>query len=160
MAFLRRKLDGGYIIKTRASSFTTLQVSKEGIAFLSQFGIEEDSEVPRSLLRYMLTKGLIFTNRSTQHTEESSSPSPPALLTGDTGPCMAIREDQNGWHLVLLFPEIPAAWVREIFIDASSTVLQTCGFCVDGIMQSILPITRLWPGKGGIAWPIMSHKEP
>lgn len=160
MAFLRRKLDGGYIIKTRTSSFTTLQVRKEGIAFLSQFGIEEDSEVPRSLVRYMLTEGLVFTTRSIQRTEESSSPSPPVFLTEDTDLYVALQEDQNGWHLVLLFPEIPTAWVREIFADASSTVLQACGFSVDGMMQSMLPITRLWPGKGGIAWPIIPHAEP
>jgi hypothetical protein len=161
MAFLRRKLDGGYIIKTRASSFTTLQVSKEGIAFLSQFGIEEDSEVPRPLLRYMLATGLVFTIRSIQRPEEDhSSLSPPTLLTEDVGPRMAIREDQNGWHLVLLFPELPAAWIREIFVDASSTAMQTCGFYVDGMMQTALPMTKLWPGKGGVAWPVIPHVEP
>lgn len=160
MAFLRRKLGGGYIIKTRASSFTTLQVSKEGIAFLSQFGIEEDSEVPRSLLRYMLAAGLVFTMHSIQLTEDPSSLSSLAFLTEDADPRMAIREDQNGWHLVLLFPEIPAAWIREIFVNASSTAIQTCSFHVDGMMQSILPITRLWPGKGGMAWPVIPHVEP
>ncbi len=162
MAFLRRKLDGAYIIRRCvAGHFSTLQVSKEGIAFLMQCGVGENEMVPGRLLNYMRDMGLAFTmHLATQaRTPPVTSPTSVSSLE-DTSPFLAIEENDHRWSLVALFPEFPTEWIREVLSSPNASALQTCALCVDGKTNNMLPVTRLWPGKGGAIWPVVPHTEP
>lgn len=159
MPFLRRKLDGGYFIRTHTSGFNTLQVSEEGVAFLKCHGIGENKEVPQRLLRQLLDIKFAFTTNTGIREEPLPSALLPASPIGDGLP-IAIEENEHGWSLSILFPELHLEWVKETVSGPHATVIQECGFRLDSINHSTLSATRLWPGKGGAACFVKPHKQP
>jgi hypothetical protein len=161
MAILKRRGDGGYFISGPiADHIATLQVSKEGANMLKQCGLEKGSRVPKRLLSYMWDMGLVFTKQSNSSSQISAGLSPHSPSIDDKGPRLAIRENGDSWSLAVLFPELPLEWIQELFSNSNDFIVQHCGICVDDIIDSILPITRLWPGKGGSIWPVVPHTKP
>src|SRR6266567_3825368 len=159
MASLTRKRDGSFIIRSYAGGFTTLQVSADGVAFLKYHGVDENDDVPRLLIKQLLRNGLAFTTGADLLGE--LEPSAPKLIAPiEDGLRMAIEENEEGWSLSILFPELPLEWVREFYSGSNAAKMQACGFRLDRIDQNVLPAMRLWPGKGGAACLVAPHTKP
>lgn len=159
MATLTKKKDGGYIIRSFAGRFTTLQVKAEGVAFLKDLGIDENDEVPRPLIKQLLRMGLAFTTNVVIPGE--LEPSAPELTTPiENGLQMAIEENEDGWSLSILFPELPLEWVRDLYSGSDAATMQACDFHLNGSDKNILPAMRLWPGKGGAACLVRPQTKP
>jgi hypothetical protein len=67
MPILRRRVDGGYIIRgfvRGADGFCTWQVSEHGESYLKTRGIKPDGRLASDVFQYMIDKGWAFTGKS------------------------------------------------------------------------------------------------
>jgi hypothetical protein len=147
---LQRLGDGGYYFRTHlygTRQIITYQLRPAGVRFLQEHHIQVDEEFTEDLVRELREKSLIYTGGSGIDLD------PPELRLAKTAPSVAISssldlmfiENEIGWELAILFPELPAEWLHRA--DDPLGVLTGCHFQINRIAK--LPATRLWPGKGG-----------
>lgn len=139
----------------------TYQIEREGVEVLLREGVRKGGEIPSWLWKWLESEGFAWTH-GTGLTAAASVDLP---LLGEQSAYLplAISTDEDGWHLTVLLPEIPADWLTDLARQPSEAVsvadrLARCRLQVAGSAEVVA--TDLWPGRGGCRIDVMPTDRP
>jgi|SRR5580692_5002163 hypothetical protein len=157
MPKLKRAEDGHWYIRAwvfAAGHLGTWQVADEGLEYLRRRGYAE-GEIPAAVFSELCERNWAYTGGSGfgDQGDVNFLPAKGAEKQLKIG----ITETEQGWILEILIPELPGEVFTELLRKMKHSQLGKCSLRIDGERES-LPITRLWPGKGGVRWPVDPHE--
>ena len=158
MPKLKKAKAGHWYIQTfvhSAGQIGTWQIADEGVERIRSLGFN-DEEVPVWLFTELRESGLAFTKGSGFGDQ---APLDTLLAKGAQKQLkLAISETERGWILEVLVPELPAEIFAPLIRKTNQSLLTKCSLRIDGDKE-LLPISELWPGKGGRSWPLDPHER-
>jgi hypothetical protein len=158
MPKLRRADDGHWYIRApvhAARRVGTWQVSDEGVEYLGGMGYGEGGDIPTSLFNELCETNLVFTGGSGFGAQAEVDFLP--AKGADKQLKLAVSQTEQGWILQVLIPELPAEMFAQLIRKANQSLLTKCSLRIDG-ERELLPVSHLWPGKGGVSWPLDPHE--
>jgi hypothetical protein len=153
MPTLKRAEDGHWFIRAfvfAAGHLGTWQVAEEGLEWLHRRGYEE-GEIPTELFNELCERNWAYTGGSGFGDQVSVEFLP--AKGAEKQLKIGITATVDGWILEVLIPELPAEIFAELLQKGKRSELGKCSLRMEGERES-LPISRLWPGKGGARWPV------
>jgi hypothetical protein len=159
MPRLKKARAGHWYIQTfvhAAGRIATWQIADEGVERIRSLGFE-DEEVPGWLFTELRESGLAFTGGSGFNDQAPLDTLP--AKGAEKQLKLGITETEQGWILELLVPELPAEIFTQLIRKVNQALLTKCSLRIDG-EKDLLPISELWPGKGGKSWPLDPHERP
>jgi hypothetical protein len=153
MPTLKRAEDGHWFIRAfvfAAGHLGTWQVVEEGIEWLGRRGYKE-GEIPTELFNELCERNWAYTGGS-GFGDQAAVEFLPAK-GAEKQLKIGITATADGWILEVLIPELPAGIFAELLQKGKRSELGKCSLGMEGERES-LPISRLWPEKGGARWPV------
>lgn len=153
MPKLKRAEDGHWFIRAwvfAAGHLGTWQVAEEGLDWLRRRGYKE-GDIPTELFNELCERNWAYTGGS-GFGDQAAVEFLPAK-GAEKQLKIGITPTEDGWIAEVLIPELPSEIFAELLQKSKRSELGKCSLRLEGERDS-LPISRLWPGKGGARWPV------
>ena len=153
MPKLNRAEDGHWFIRAwvfAAGHLGTWQVAEEGLDWLRRRGYKE-GDIPTELFNELCERNWAYTGGS-GFGDQAAVEFLPAK-GAEKQLKIGITATEQGWIVEVLIPELPGEIFAELLQKGKRSELGKCSLRMEGERES-LPISRLWPGKGGARWPV------